>query len=526
MIAVAGGITLALLAGVFYSFAGPGVHNGSGQEGRQVGGPAFEINGRVYNSRDFEAQFYDISQRMQGQGATQLAMLRGQMVDFYVTQAMLAESARSAGLRVSGREINEERKKQVEDEIRNLKAQLFGQDADKKTDADLDRRLVEQTGQGLNTFRKQWEGRQSKEFWETALLARKFEESVRSKVQVTEDDLKNTFRTLTVDHILVSLEGRPEATARKRAEDILAKAKAGGDFAALAKEFSDDQGTKREGGRVAPFQAGASPWDPITSQYGDEFVKAAARLKKPGDLSEPVKTPAGFSIIRLAKSELNLPEDFEKNKNDLLKDLQRRESDPNWQEVVKKVKEETTVKFINPEFEGYYLLAQFDPETGQVTKENLEKAEAKFREHIEQAKAEDAPYDLSILQLAMVQERLARNKEAAATLEEFFLRNEDAQVRLTLARLYMGMGNKEKALEHYKEASLVTIDPNVHFQLMQVFTNELPNKELAAKSQEIVEDAQKQYMEQMRMQQQAQEQQKKEQSQTPPQGGPEEKDGE
>lgn len=525
MYVFAGGICLTLLAGIFYSFAGPNMQVGSSPDSRQIGGPAFEINGRVYNSRDFEAQFNDIAQRMQGQGITQMAMLRGQMVDFYVTQAKLAEAARSAGIKVSGREINDERKRVADQELESLKSQLFGAEADKKTDADLDQALVRQTGKGLNTFRKQFEARQSKEFWETALLARKYEETVRSKVQVTEEDLKNSYRTLTVDHILVSFEGRPEATARKRAEDILAKAKGGEDFASLAKEFSDDLGTKREGGRVPSFQAGASTGDPVTSQFGEDFVKAAAGLKKPGDLSEPVKTPNGLSIIKLAKADINLPKDFEKNKADLLKDLQRRESDPIWQEAVKKVQEETQVKFINPEFEGFYLLSQFDPKTGEVSKENLEKAEAKFKEHIKQAQIEDAPYDITLLQLAQVQERLGKNKDAAVSLEEFFTRNEDAQVRLTLARLYMGLKDKDKALQHYKEASLVTIDPNVHFQLMQVFTNELPNQELAAKSQKIVEDAQRQYQEQMRMQQQAKEEQERK-SQTPAQGGPEEKDGE
>jgi len=81
-------------------------------------------------------------------------------------------------------------------------------------------------------------------------------------------------------HILVETEDK--------AKEVLAKLKAGGDFAALAKAESKDPGSA-DGGDLGYF---------AKEQMVPEFSEAAFKLEK-GGLSEPVKTQFGWHIIKL-----------------------------------------------------------------------------------------------------------------------------------------------------------------------------------------------------------------------------------
>jgi len=107
-----------------------------------------------------------------------------------------------------------------------------------------------------------------------------------------------------VAHVLVSFTGsenpgdptfRTEDQALKRALDVLFRAQQGEDFAALAREFSDDLGTKEQGGRLPPIERG---------QTVPEFEEVTFSLR-PGQISDVVKTVFGFQVIK----RLDNPED-------------------------------------------------------------------------------------------------------------------------------------------------------------------------------------------------------------------------
>ncbi len=77
---------------------------------------------------------------------------------------------------------------------------------------------------------------------------------------------------------------------RKRADSVVAMLKNGASFSELVMKYSDDQYSVKDSGVLKPFGAGRMVM---------EFENAAFALKKPGDISEPVKTEYGFHIIKL-----------------------------------------------------------------------------------------------------------------------------------------------------------------------------------------------------------------------------------
>ena len=92
-------------------------------------------------------------------------------------------------------------------------------------------------------------------------------------------------------HILLKTEGKDDAAVKKQAEDLLAKVKAGGDFAALATQFSEDEASKAKGGDLDFFGKG---------QMVPEFEQAAFKLE-PGQISDLVKTSYGYHIIKMVE---------------------------------------------------------------------------------------------------------------------------------------------------------------------------------------------------------------------------------
>jgi peptidyl-prolyl cis-trans isomerase C len=82
---------------------------------------------------------------------------------------------------------------------------------------------------------------------------------------------------------------RPEADAKKIADDLVKKIRAGDDFSKMVAEYSDDQETKPAGGDLGFVKP--------TSPYPDELKKAAYALKV-GDTSDPIRIQVGFYILK------------------------------------------------------------------------------------------------------------------------------------------------------------------------------------------------------------------------------------
>ena len=89
-------------------------------------------------------------------------------------------------------------------------------------------------------------------------------------------------------HILIDA-GTDDAAAKKKADEVLAKAKAGEDFGKLASEYSGDPGSKAQGGELG--------WATRQS-FVQPFADALFAMKV-GEISGPVKTQFGYHVIQL-----------------------------------------------------------------------------------------------------------------------------------------------------------------------------------------------------------------------------------
>ncbi|MGQ9457540.1 MAG: peptidylprolyl isomerase [Anaerolineae bacterium] len=123
-----------------------------------------------------------------------------------------------------------------------------------------------------------------KKLVEAELLQRKLEAVLQARVPTTAEQVH-------ARHILVQNE--------EMARLVLNRLKAGDDFAAVAKEFSQDPSTKDQGGDLGWFPRG---------RMVAEFEEVAFSLPV-GELSEPVKTQYGYHIIRVEERDPNRPLD-------------------------------------------------------------------------------------------------------------------------------------------------------------------------------------------------------------------------
>jgi len=124
------------------------------------------------------------------------------------------------------------------------------------------------------------------------------------KVDIPPDDIKNYYeeyiqefespKTVAARHILIKVpvESGEKVEEEKKAAilDILKEAKAGKDFAELAKKYSEGP-SKENGGYLNAFK-----YEDMVKPFSDQ-----AFSMKPGEISDPVRTQFGWHIIKVEK---------------------------------------------------------------------------------------------------------------------------------------------------------------------------------------------------------------------------------
>jgi peptidyl-prolyl cis-trans isomerase D len=124
-------------------------------------------------------------------------------------------------------------------------------------------------------------------------------DAVRAKVTIPPADVERAYNNgidqyttpeqVRASHILLKTEGKDDAAVKAKAEELLKQARAGADFADLAKKNSEDDASAKNGGDLDYFGRG---------RMVPEF-DAAVFAMAPGQISDLVKTQYGYHIIKL-----------------------------------------------------------------------------------------------------------------------------------------------------------------------------------------------------------------------------------
>jgi len=185
-------------------------------------------------------------------GKETLYGVRRQVLEQLIDQVLIEQAAQREGVLVSD--------EKVESTLQNIIAQM-GQEAFDKS--------LEDSGMTLEQLKEQ-------------LHAQLLGDAVFEKVTGT---FPTTVEQVHARHILLP--------TREKAEEVLSKLQAGGDFAALAKEYSEDPSGQFNNGDLGWFPQGI---------MAPEFEAAAFALQV-GEISGVVETQFGFHIIELLEKD-------------------------------------------------------------------------------------------------------------------------------------------------------------------------------------------------------------------------------
>jgi parvulin-like peptidyl-prolyl isomerase len=202
-------------------------------------------------------------------GSPEYVAIQQQILQSLVQRAELAQKAPGLGVKVTDGE--------VEKQLKQIKKQYFG-GSEKRYQAELKKQCVTdaevRSDVGAN------------------VLSDSIYKKVTTGAKVTDTEVKAYYdshtsvytqpETRVVRHILVK--------DKTLADKLYSQLKGGADFATLAKKYSQDPGSKSQGGVLTISRGQTVP----------QFDKVAFQLKT-GELSKPVKTQFGWHIIQAQK---------------------------------------------------------------------------------------------------------------------------------------------------------------------------------------------------------------------------------
>lgn len=226
--------------------------------------------------RDFEARLADIPREHRRDAADNPKRV-GQLLEQIARQRLLAERARQAGL--PERPDMKARLELARDQV--LASAMLDEVRDNAEEAD-------------------------------------YEQQAREYYLTQPDEFKAPER-ITISHVLISTEERPDEEAEALAGEVMAAARDDEQsFEELVAEYSEDPSASRNQGRLEDVERG---------QTVEAFEQAAFALEAPGDLAGPVKTPYGYHVIRLEGREPAGKRPFEAVRDELVQRMKKRHQD-------------------------------------------------------------------------------------------------------------------------------------------------------------------------------------------------------
>lgn len=484
-----------IAAGLITYFAAVPTGGPTESPGRQ---PIALVNGEPIERAQFEEQVNERARErvMLTGDALGAITIRPEVFREQVDQLLIAQAAKREGITLSDRDLDREIEKLIDQQVKTERERAA--QGKELTDQQFEMIIRNSMGKSVADWREElrqnWQPR--KPLLRQALIQQKLMEKVAGVPNPTDDELKRSFDLLQVRHILVSTSNRTEEQARKRAEEILQKVRSGGDFAQLARQFSDDPGSKAQGGALPP-----SMRSQIDLMFVPEFAQALNKLQ-PGQTSDLVKTDYGFHIIRLDSVKPNVPADFDKKKEEYQKQYVDSQRAAKWGQYLAQLRRTAKIEIQDPELKAFQALEELQKQSGKPEYSSaLTRAIEAFEQATQQMPSADSLVVLGMLYqqqsempgLAETTRKQAREK-AITAWQNALQRIESVQLRMMLAELYRKEKQDDLAIQQYQEVGRIAWDrPDIHAQLKSIY-QQMGRKDLV--QQEV--EWEKRYRERMK----------------------------
>ena len=225
-----------------------------------------------------------------------IAAVRREIVGSIIDEELLVQQAqRDTAITVTDEEIASG----VEEQVKKVRGN-FTSEVDYKAE------LQKAGFQTPEEYRRWLSDQQRRAAFQNRLVEKLRGEGKLKAVSPTEKEMRQFFdeqraslgtrpATLSFRQIVVSPKPSSEAKARSKAQadSIVLELRRGADFATAARRFSQDPGSKEQGGSLNWFRRGVMV---------PEFERVAFSLK-PGVVSDPVESPFGYHIIQVERAQ-------------------------------------------------------------------------------------------------------------------------------------------------------------------------------------------------------------------------------
>jgi len=514
-------VTVALALVAYFAITGVGGLFGGGRGPLGGNKDVVATVGDMKISRgELDAAWETQVQMLSDQGVRstlQLAKRRGELFQSLVSDRVTLAIAKDLGVDVSDKDVQ----KQIDDfvvaQMKVQRGRIMGKisAAEEKIDPRYDREFATALSKGNSSVRMIEDSIRA-QIPEDSVRSRLAQQGIQSKIKqrigpVTAADVNNSYNVYSVRQIVIPKASMPQDQLKTRVDKIVSEAKAGKDFAALAKEYSQDKGAG--GAQTISYDQVLSMWM-MTMRGGAQFVPYVKSLLdiwdqvskiKPGEIGAPMDTDQAVYILKVEKAEPKLPAKFDKKTQDQRKAMI--EGMRSWQEGLKieqQVRKNLDIKVIDPEFRGYWELAQLSSAMSDPAKmkAQLRLAKAAFTKAI----AENPSNDYATAMLSVVLAQMGDSKQAIVQLYHLLegpnSRGDGADLRIMLGDLlwqsskdYTSAKNPGKAAEardeaikqYVKASERAPLDEGPHQELIAKF-KDVGRPDLAAKEQQWLAD--------------------------------------
>ena len=255
--------------------------------------------------------------------AARASALRREVLDRLIDEELILQQAADLKLSISS--------EQVDSSIEEIKKQ-------NNIDDDQLREALKGQGMSMAHYRA--------DIKRQLLRFRVLNIAVGSRVNISDDEIKAYYERhmkgssntqVRASHVFIAIpDGADRAAAAEKqaqAQKVLERAKAGEDFAKLARELSDDAATRAEGGDLGFFGKDMLP-KPI-----EELVFSM----QPGEIRGPVRADRGFHVIKLVDRKIKDAKPLDDVKDDIRMQLRQKDMERQTKNYLQELRKKTLV---------------------------------------------------------------------------------------------------------------------------------------------------------------------------------------